>query len=273
MLTKGTKWVPGYEGLYAVSVEGYVFRYYKSGNIKQVNPCQNRSGYLILNLSKNSKRKTQLVHRLIAQVFVPNPEDLPFVDHIDEDKTNSAADNLRWCTPQQNSDYYATNDGRAHQIRLAQKRKDKLKKYEESLREVRRQLNEKEKELKKRSKELGEVERKLQLSKDLLKNKTEIFQEHIDHKVGCSREKYQDYMNTKGVKFSSVDELAEITGKPVIINKIHFRSCKSAAKYIVQEELKLGYSRNEATISKELRRYLKGLRPSWAMYYRYTVSG
>lgn len=59
--------------------------------------------------------------------------------------------------------------------------------------------------------------------------------------------------------------------KPIKINNILYPSCGSAARHIVEEELKLGYSRNHSTISKELRRYLQGKRQSWKMYKRYLV--
>jgi hypothetical protein len=54
-------------------------------------------------LCKDGKRKTHTVHRLVSQAFHPNPEGLPCVDHIDHDRTNNNADNLRWVTYRTNS--------------------------------------------------------------------------------------------------------------------------------------------------------------------------
>lgn len=53
--------------------------------------------------------KTYRINRLIAQTFIPNPENLPFVDHIDENKANNNLANLRWCTNQQNQIWYQEN--------------------------------------------------------------------------------------------------------------------------------------------------------------------
>lgn len=55
-------------------------------------------GYPRVNIGKNKKR----LHRLVAEAFIPNPDNLPVVDHIDGDKTNACVENLRWLTQQQN---------------------------------------------------------------------------------------------------------------------------------------------------------------------------
>ena len=56
--------------------------------------------------SKGQYRRV-LVHRLVAEAFIPNPNNYPQIDHIDENPQNNRADNLRWCTQEQNLKYYA----------------------------------------------------------------------------------------------------------------------------------------------------------------------
>lgn len=93
--------IKGYEDLYEVSDLGNV-RNKASG--KLLKPFRDRGGYLRVDLC-NGIRKSKLIHRLVAQVFLPNPLNLPQVNHIDENKSNNNVDNLEWCTAQYNIDY------------------------------------------------------------------------------------------------------------------------------------------------------------------------
>ena len=79
-----------YEG-FEVSNLGRIMslNYRRTGRAELLTPSDNGDGYLKVQLSKNGKRKTCLVHRLIAETFLDNPENLPEVNHIDEDKTNN----------------------------------------------------------------------------------------------------------------------------------------------------------------------------------------
>ena len=202
-------------------------------------------------------KRVFLVHRLVAKTFIPNPDTKLCVDHIDEHKINNSVDNLRWCTREENITYCQVKEGRQYQTELAKGRKEKLVAYSKELQKVRKELN-------KERKELQKVEEDLVLVKA-------NFSDFVEKQIGASKEKYEDYMETSGAKFTTVDELVELTGKPVSINGVEFVSCGTAASYIVKEELKLGTSRNKATISKELRRYLQGRRPPGSMYKRYDV--
>ena len=61
--------------------------------------------YVQLTLCKNGKRQLGLLHRLVAEAFVPNPENLPLVNHKDENKHNNCVDNLEWCNCKYNLNY------------------------------------------------------------------------------------------------------------------------------------------------------------------------
>lgn len=96
--------IKNYEG-YQVSNLGRVrsLNYNHTGEIHIIKPF--KIEYLGLNLWKNKKRKYYLVHRLVAEAFIPNPDNLPCVNHIDECKTNNRVENLEWCSYKYNSNY------------------------------------------------------------------------------------------------------------------------------------------------------------------------
>lgn len=62
-------------------------------------------GYVRVKLSNNGRKKSFAVHRLVAEAFIPNPDILPFINHIDFNKANNRADNLEWCTAAQNNEH------------------------------------------------------------------------------------------------------------------------------------------------------------------------
>lgn len=67
-------------------------------------------GYCVVGVSHNNSTHTLLVHRAVAEAFIPNPNDLPQINHIDEEKSNNHVDNLEWCTASYNSSYGSRND-------------------------------------------------------------------------------------------------------------------------------------------------------------------
>lgn len=92
-----------YENLYMISDTGEVFSCRKNRllSVSKIN-----SGYLTVHLTnKNKEHKRVLIHRLVATVFLDNPNNLPQVNHIDEDKTNNNVSNLEWCSIQYNNIY------------------------------------------------------------------------------------------------------------------------------------------------------------------------
>ena len=98
--------VKDYEGLYQVSNLGRVRSLPRKGTRTKGNYLlkarKNKKGYLNLKLSKNRKAKSYRIHRLVSQAFIPNPDNLPQVNHIDGNKLNNCVDNLEWCTNEYN---------------------------------------------------------------------------------------------------------------------------------------------------------------------------
>lgn len=99
--------IKGYEGLYAITSDGKVWSYRKK---RYLNLVLCGRGYLQAHLWKNGERKPGLVHRLVAETYIPNPSNLPQVNHKDEDKTNNNADNLEWCSAKYNMTYGSRQD-------------------------------------------------------------------------------------------------------------------------------------------------------------------
>ena len=105
----------GYEGKYQVSNWGRVKSlimwtgacYIERERI--IKPVKNKDGYMKTFLSKDGKVKTIAIHRLVAEVFIPNPDGLSEVNHKDEDKTNNHVCNLEWCTNKYNVNYGSRN--------------------------------------------------------------------------------------------------------------------------------------------------------------------
>ena len=101
-----------YEGLYKVSNFGRILslNYRNTGKSELMTPVDNGCGYLKVGLWKNGKTKQCLVHRLIAQTFLPNPDNLPEINHIDEDKTNNRVDNIEWKSHKDNINHGTRNE-------------------------------------------------------------------------------------------------------------------------------------------------------------------
>lgn len=104
--------IKGYEGKYQISNLGRVKSLLEwCGNIhkgkwinnsKIITPTGNGYGYLIIGLRRNQKKKNYYIHRLVAEAFIPNPNNLPVVNHKDYNKENNKVDNLEWCSQKDN---------------------------------------------------------------------------------------------------------------------------------------------------------------------------
>lgn len=94
--------IEGYGGLYSVDTSGRI--YDRMG--KLMRPYDNGYGYLIIDLhTQDGRRKHERVHRLVAKAFLPNPDNLPEVNHKDENTHNNTLLNLEWCTSSYNKRY------------------------------------------------------------------------------------------------------------------------------------------------------------------------
>jgi hypothetical protein len=107
-------WLPirDYEGLYEVSnlgnvrslgrrVDCHIRRYFREGRVRKLNV--NKHGYIDIRLNKDGVKTHFTVHRLVAEAFMPNPDNLPVVNHKDGNKGNNQVENLEWCTHSQNA--------------------------------------------------------------------------------------------------------------------------------------------------------------------------
>lgn len=97
------KWKPikGFEN-YLVSDFGNV---YSTKAKKKMRLVKMKNGYMHINLSKHNKKHSFYVHRLVAEAFIPNPQELPQVNHKDENKENNNVSNLEWCSNKYNQNY------------------------------------------------------------------------------------------------------------------------------------------------------------------------
>jgi len=96
------KSVPGYEAAYMVSDAGLVFSC-KSGRLLTLSLTTH--GYIRVSLNTGHKSSVKHVHRLVAEAFIPNPDNLPQVNHKDGDRLNNNVSNLEWCNNSQNQQH------------------------------------------------------------------------------------------------------------------------------------------------------------------------
>ena len=100
---------------------------------KKLKPYNNGYGYMLVDMRKNGKRYMRLVHRLVADAFIPNPNNLPQINHKDGNKSNNCIDNLEWCTYKQNIIHSWKNGlshiSEEHKQIISKATKERWKKY------------------------------------------------------------------------------------------------------------------------------------------------
>lgn len=110
--------VIGYEGLYQISNLGRIKSLTRKVQCKGgqrttkgkiLKPFQTRNPYLCIDLRQHQTHKTKFIHRLVAEAFIPNPNNYPYVNHKDSNPINNRIDNLEWCTQSYNVKYAYIN--------------------------------------------------------------------------------------------------------------------------------------------------------------------
>ena len=97
--------IKNYQGIYQISNLGKI----KNNKGKLLKQFKNHKGYLTIQLSKNGDSKTYTVHRLVAQAFIPNPDNKPQINHKNCNKEDNKIDNLEWCTNNENKAHAKIN--------------------------------------------------------------------------------------------------------------------------------------------------------------------
>ena len=111
--------IKGFEGKYMVSNTGEVksLNYRRTGKEEILKGVDYGEGYLYVSLWKDGKVKQCRINRLVAQAFIPNPNNLPEVNHKNEDKTDNRVENLEWCSKSHNVNHGTRNKRAAEKLK------------------------------------------------------------------------------------------------------------------------------------------------------------
>ena len=118
--------IPGYEGLYKVSNTGKIFSVVTN---RELSVIQKKDGYTCISLcDKDHNKKQYRIHQLVAKAFIPNPNNLPMINHKNEIKNDNRVENLEWVTAQQNSSYGTRPERISEKLKGVPKSKEAIEK-------------------------------------------------------------------------------------------------------------------------------------------------
>lgn len=103
--TSEYKKLEGFDFDYYVTKDGRVWTDCRKNGIERFMKLVDQDGYKTVGLHINGKQKGFRVHRLVAMAFIPNPENKPYINHIDGNRSNNNVENLEWCTQKENVDH------------------------------------------------------------------------------------------------------------------------------------------------------------------------
>lgn len=130
------KEIPGYDGKYLIAHNGAIYSKHRQGHMGGFIKPQIVNGYYRITLRKGAKRKSVYIHRLVADIFIDNPENKPCVNHKDGNKLNNDVRNLEWCTYSENM-VHAIKTGLNHVPGLSGERHPMHKLSDEQVSEIR----------------------------------------------------------------------------------------------------------------------------------------
>ena len=134
--------IPEYLGIYQVSNYGLIRKIGRCKKPKFMTPKPNQKGYLRVCFSIGGKKRYYRVHRLVAQAFIPNPDNKPQINHKDGNKLNNNVSNLEWVTNQENCEHAQRNGLTNHRERpVVLIKNGKIIKRFDSIRDAARQTN------------------------------------------------------------------------------------------------------------------------------------
>ena len=125
--------IPGYEGLYKVSNTGKIFSVVTN---RELSVIQKKDGYTCISLcDKDHNKKQYRIHQLVAKAFIPNPNNLPMINHKNEIKNDNRVENLEWCNNFYNSNYGNRNLILSKKLKGVPKSKEAIEKRRITMKE------------------------------------------------------------------------------------------------------------------------------------------